>query len=169
MIKEWGKDTSRLDILQDVAKFYYIEEKYDSAYFYFEKFVKAREDNGLNSYMEENVKIAEVYKKMGLDAEAKQLFSDYSAYCENDESSYKSVNLVWKYAYEGKINEAIEQLKIFSGLENYPYWYLLMENDPLIKRLKSHPEFEFIMQKIKDRFWENQTKLRKSLEAKGLI
>ena len=106
---------------------------------------------------------------MGLDAEAEKLFSDFSAYCENDQSSYKSVNLVWKYAYEGKINEAIEQFKIFSEVENYQYWFLLMEDDPMIKRLKSHPEFEHTMQKIKDRFWENQTKLRKSLEAKGLI
>lgn len=169
LIKEWHKDTSRLDILQDVAKFYYIEENYDSAYVYFKKFVKAREDNGLNSYMEENIKIAEVYKRMGLDAEAEQLFSDFSAYCENDQSSYRSVNLVWKYAYEGKINEAMEQLKIFSKVENYPYWYLLMEDEPLIKRLKSHPEFEHTMQKIKDQFWENQRKLSKSLEAKGLI
>jgi TolB-like protein/lipopolysaccharide biosynthesis regulator YciM len=169
LIKEWNKDSSRLDILQDVAKFYYIEENYDSAYFYFKKFVKAREDNGLNSFREENIKIAEVYKRMGLDAEAEKLFSDFSAYCENDQSSYKSVNLVWKYAYEGKINEAIEQFKIFSEVENYQYWFLLMEDDPMIKRLKSHPEFEHTMQKIKDRFWENQTKLRKSLEAKGLI
>ncbi len=169
LIKEWNKDTSRLDILQDVAKFYYIEENYDSAYVYFKKFVKAREDNGLNSYMEENIKIAEVYKRMGLDAEAEKFFSDFSAYCENDQSSYRSVNLVWKYAYEGKINEAMEQLKIFSKVENYPYWFLLMEDEPLIKRLKSHPEFEHTMQKIKDQFWENQTKLRKSLEDKGLI
>jgi len=169
LIKEWNKDTGRLDILQDLAKFYYIEEKYDSAYVYFQKFVKAREDNGLNTFLSENIKIAEVYKKMGSDAEAEQLLSDFIAYCENDQSPYKSVNLVWKYAYEGKINEAIEQLKIFSEVENYPYWFLLMEDDPMIKRLKSHPEFEPIIQKIKDRFWENQTKLRKSLEAKELI
>ena len=63
----------------------------------------------------------------------------------------------------------MEQLKIFSKVENYPYWFLLMEDEPLIKRLKSHPEFEHTMQKIKDQFWENQTKLRKSLEDKGLI
>ena len=169
LIKEWNKDTSRLDILQDVAKFYYIEENYDSAYFYFKKFVKAREDNGLNSYIEENIKIAEVYKKMGLDTEAEQLFSDFSEYCEIDPSPYRSVNLVWKYAYEGKIDEAIEQLNLFSKEENYQYWFLLMEDDPLIKRLKSHPAFEPIMQKIKDRFWENQAKLRKSLKVKGLI
>ena len=46
---------------------------------------------------------------------------------------------------------------------------LLIEDEPMIKRLKNHPEFERIMQKIKDRFWKNQTKLRKSLEAKVLI
>jgi TolB-like protein/Tfp pilus assembly protein PilF len=169
LIKEWNKDSSRLDILQDVAKFYYIEENYDSAYVYFNKFVKAREDNGLNIHMEENIKIAEVYKKMGLDAEAENLFNDYVKYCEEDQSTSKSINMVWRYAYEGKINEAIEQLKIFSELENYPYWFLLMEDEPLIKRLNSHPEFERIMEKIKDRFWGNQTKLRKSLEAKRLL
>lgn len=169
LIKEWNKDSSRLDILQDVAKFYYVEENYDSAYVYFNKFVKAREENGLDIYRQENIKIAEVYKRMGLDAEAEQLFNDFIAYCEEDQSPYRSVNLVWKYAYEGKINEAIEQLKIFSELDNYPYWFLLMEDDPQIKKLISHPDFEHTMQKIKDRFWENQTKLRKSLEAKALV
>jgi len=169
LLKEWKKDSNRLDILQDVAKFYYIEEKYDSAYFYFEKFVKAREDNGLDIYRQENIKIAEVYKKVGLDEESEKFFNDFVDYSEQDQSPYRSINLVWKYAFEGKTNEAIEQLKIFSEIENYPYWFLLMEDEPLIMRLKSHPEFEDTMQKIKDRFWENQTKLRSSLKAKGLI
>ena len=169
LIKEWNKDTSRLDILQDVAKFYYFEENYDSSYFYFKKFVEARETNGLDIYRQENVKIAEVYEKVGLNEEAEMFFNDFVAYCEEDQSLYKSFNLVWKYAYEGKFDEAIEQLKIFSEIENYPYWFLLIEDEPLIKRLKSHPEFEKIMQKIKDKFWDNQAKLRESLEDKGLI
>jgi TolB-like protein/class 3 adenylate cyclase/Tfp pilus assembly protein PilF len=169
LIKEWGKDTNRLDILHDIAKFYYAEEKYDSAYVYFEKFVNAREENGLNINMDENVKIAEVYKQMGLNAEAEKLFNDYTEFCDVDQSAYKSVSLAWKYAYKGKNNEAIEQLRIFSEVENYPYWFLLMKDEPLFKQLKSHPEFERIMQKINDRFWKNQAKLRKSLEAKNLI
>lgn len=169
LIKEWNKDSSRLDILQDIAKFYYIEENYDSAYFYFKKFVKAREDKGLDIHREENIKIAEVYQKMGLNEEAEHFFNDFVEYCEEDQSPYRNVNLVWKYVYEEKFDEAIEQLKVFSEVENYPYWFLLIEDEPMIKRLKSHPGFERIMQKIKDRFWKNQTKLRKSLEAKGLI
>lgn len=169
VVKEWKKDTTRLDLLQDIGKLYYIDENYDSAYFYFEKFVNARKAKGLNTYLQENVKIAQVYKKMGLDAEAEKLFNDFSEYCEADKSSYRSINLVWKYAYMGEIDEAIAQLRIFSEAENYMYWFLLIEDEPLIKPLKSHPDFDAIMQKIKDRFWENQAKLKTSLEEKGLI
>ena len=169
VVKEWHKDTTRLDILQDVAKLYYIEENYERAYYYFKKFVKIREENSLDIYVQENAKIATVYKKMGLDKEAEKFFNGFSDYCEADHSSYRSINLVWKYTYEGKIDEAIEQLRIFSDVENYLYWFLFIEDEPLIQPLKSHPDFEGLMQKIKDRFWENQTQLRKSLEAKGLI
>ena len=169
VVKEWKKDTIRLDLLQDIGKLYYIQENYKRAYFYYTKFVKAREASGLDIYLQENAKIAQVYKKMGLDSEAQKLFNDFSKYCEVDKSSYRSVNLVWKYAYEGKIKEAIEQLRVFSEAENYIYWFLLIEDEPLIKPLKNHPEFETIMQKIKDRFWGNQAKLEKTLEEKKLL
>ncbi|UWX54502.1 helix-turn-helix domain-containing protein [Maribacter litopenaei] len=169
LLNEWKKDTTRPDILQDIGKLYYIEENYDSAYSYFKKFVEAREANGLDIYQQENVKIAQVYKEMGLDKEAEKLFNDFSEYCEGDQSTYKSVNLVWKYAYEGKINEAVEELRIFSKAENYLYWFLLIEDEPLIQPLKNHSDFQVIMQKIKDRFWDNQSKLKKTLESEGLL
>ncbi len=169
LLKEWYKDTTRLDILQDIAKLYYIQEDYDTAYFYFKKFVKERERGGLDIYVQENIKIAMVYSKMGLEEEAEVFFEEFSEYCEADHSTYRNVNLAWKYAYEGKIDKAVEELKLFSETENYLYWFLLIEDEPLIKRLKSHSEFEGIMQRIKDRFWENQTQLKSSLEEKGLI
>jgi TolB-like protein/AraC-like DNA-binding protein len=169
LIKEWKKDTSRLDILQDVAKLYYVQEKYDSAYFYFNKFVKARKNNDLDIYLQENAKIALVYKKMGLSKEAENFFSEYSEYCQEDQSIYRSFNMAVKYAYDGKMDLALEQLRLFSEVDNYQYWFLLFEDEPLLKPLKSHPEFESIMQKIKDRFWENQTMLKESLKERGLI
>ncbi|MGC1203951.1 MAG: AraC family transcriptional regulator, partial [Flavobacteriaceae bacterium] len=169
LLKEWNTDTTRLDILQDIGKLYYIQKDFEDAYFYFKKFVNARERSGLDIYPQENIKIATVYKKVGLEKEAEVFFNAFSKYCEADNSEYKSVNLVWKYAYEGKIDKAIEQLKIFSQIENYPYWFLLIEDEPLIQPLKSHPEFEGIMQTIKDQFWKNQAELRISLEQQGLL
>jgi tetratricopeptide (TPR) repeat protein len=169
LLKEVKKDPPRVDILQDIARMYYVQENYDSAYFYFQKFVSARKSYGLNMNMAENDKIAMVYKKIGLNAEAKKLFSDYSAYCEADQSPYRSVSLVTKYAYEGKIDQAIEQLRLFSETDNYPYWFLLMESDPLLKPLKNHPDFASIIQKIKDRFWENHASLKEYLAEEGLV
>jgi len=170
LIAEWEKDTTRLDIMQEVAKTYYYQEKYDSAFHYFEKFVGARDRYGLNIYPQEDVKIAWVYRKKGLDAEAAKFFSAYAEYCEKDQSIYKSASMAVKYAYEGENDKAIEQLKVFATQDNYQYWILLfMELDPIMKPLKSHPEFDGVIQKIEDRFWEKQKKLKKVLENKGLL
>lgn len=75
-----------------------------------------------------------------------------------------------KYAYEGKYDKAIEQLKIFSTQDNYQYWILLfMKKDPLLAPLKSHPEFDKIFQKIENRFWQKHNKQKTLLQNKGLI
>ena len=169
LIKEWKKDTTRLDILQDIAKMYYIDEEYDTAYFYFKRFVEARKKRGLDIYPAENAKIGLVYEKAGLDEEAKKFFKSYADYCAKDQSIYRSANLTIKYAYEGKIERAMEQLKLFSNVNNYPFWFLLIEKDPILKPLKKHPDFEKTMQKIKDRFWKEHDKMRKSLKGEELI
>lgn len=116
------------------------------------------------------MKIAKVYQKKGLKDQASKFFKAYSEYCEKDQSIYKSASMAVKYAYEGKNEKAIEQLKVFATQDNYQYWILLfLKIDPLIKPLKTHPEFGGIMQKIEDRFWKKQNNLKKLLEMKGLI
>ena len=160
--REWQKDTTRLDILQDVANFYYYQEDYESAYFYFDKFIKAEEKYGLDTYPNEAIKIGMVYEKMGLDEKADNFFRAYADYCETDQSIYKSFSTAIKYVQEGKNDQAIEQLKVFAKQDNYKYWILVfMEIDPIMSLLKSHPEYDETIQNIKDRFWENQAQLRK--------
>ena len=170
LTQEWRRDTTRLDILQEVGKMHYFQEEYDSAFYYYDKFISARQRGGLAIFPQEDIKIGEVYEKMGLEEKAKDLFKSYDAYCEKDQSIYRSASLAVKYAREKKYDKAIEQLEVFSTQDHYQYWILLfLEMDPLMKPLKRHPEFEEVMQKIEDRFWENQAKLRESLEEKGLL
>ncbi|QIA08053.1 helix-turn-helix domain-containing protein [Draconibacterium halophilum] len=167
---EWSKDTTRLDILQEVAKFHYYEEEYDSAFYYYEKFVNAREEYALDIYPHEDLKIAWVYQKMGRDEQATKYFDAYARYCEKDQSIYKSASMAVKYAYEGKNEQVIDQLKIFATQDNYQYWILVfIEEDPIYNPLKNHPEFEEILQKIKDRFWKKHDILKKQLADKKLI
>lgn len=166
----WQEDTTRLDILQEVAKAFYFQKAYDSAFFYYEKLVRAREMYGLEIYAQEDLKIGLVYEKMGLTEEAARLFDAYTAYCEQEESIYKSASLAMKYAHEGKLDLAIDQLNTFAAQDYYQYAIVLfIESDPLLDPLRNHPEFKRVVQKIKDNFYENQGKLRKSLEAKGLM
>lgn len=170
LVREWKKDTTRLDIMQEVAKFYYFQEKYDSAFYYYDKFEKIKESNGLNMYPQENLKIGLVYDKMGMQNKAESYYKAYAEYCENDQSIYQPVSLAMKYLHEENPNLAIEQLKLFATKNNYQYWILLfLEEDPLMKTLKSHPEYDEIIQKIKDRFWENHDQLKKSLKEKNLL
>ncbi|NHF59963.1 helix-turn-helix domain-containing protein [Flavobacteriaceae bacterium TP-CH-4] len=170
LMEEWSKDTTRLDILQEVAKIHYFQEDYENAFLYYEKFVNAREQYGLDIYPQDDIKIARVYEKMGLKEEAATLYKSFSDYCERDQSIYKAASTAVKYAYEGKNDLAIEQLKVFATQNNYQYWILLFfEKDPMVEPLKSHPEFDAIMRNIKDRFWENQSQLKKLLVDKGLL
>lgn len=170
LITEWKRDTIRLDIMQDIAKLYYFQEKYDSAYYYYDKFVKVKEKNGLSIYPQEDIKIGMVYDKMGLNEKAKSFYKAYANYCKKDQSIYQPASLAVQYVHEGKLDLAIEQLKIFATKNNYQYWMLLfMDKDPIMKPLKNHPDYKKTIKKIKDRFWEDQSKLKKSLLDKDLI
>lgn len=170
LIQEWQKDTTRVDLLQEVANFYYYQENYDSAFTYYEKFVGIKEKNGLDVYPHLDIKIGWVYEKMGLHEEAAKFFSTYSDYCQNDQSIYKSTCMAVKYAQEGNQDLAIDQLNLFATQDNYMYWFLVfMKIDPLFKPLDAHPSYDAVIQKIEAQFWKNQATLRKSLEEKGLI
>lgn len=169
LISEWKKDTTRLDILQDIGKLYYIEEDYDSAFFYYQKFVEARAKSGQDIYSMEDAKISLVYKKKGLEEEAARLFRSFCDYCENDQSTYRSANLAVKYAYEGKEDQAMEQLKAFAKTDHYPFWFLLFEGNPVVKSLRNRADFKRTMQKIKDRFWAEHEQLKASLEKERLL
>ena len=170
LIYEYSKDSTRLDILQEIAKTFYFQKKYDSAFTYYESFANARIKYGLDMYSHEDLKISWVYQKKGLNAQAKEFEKSYAEYCENDESIYKSASMASKYAFEGKNDEAIEQLKIFATQKDFQYWILVfMEIDPILEPLKSHPDFEKVMNKIEDQFWKDHDVLKKSLEEKGLL
>jgi len=165
----WEKDTSRLDILQDLAKIYYGQEKYDSAYYYYDKFIHVREAQKLNLYIDENVKIARVYQMAGKTQIADSLFADYVTYADEVQSPYRNATIAMKHAYLGEVEEAIEQLKEFSKLNNIQYWFLLMRKDPIMEPLKRHPEFETVMRKIENSFWEDHAELMNELIEKGVM
>lgn len=168
--EEWIKDTTRLDILQDIGKIFYYMEEYDSSHKYYKKFVDAKRRNNFEMYKSEDFKIGYVYELTGHADEAGPFFESFAEYVNNDESIYKDASQAAIYAHDGKYDLAIEYLNKFALKDNFQYWVVLfLDMDPVFKKLEGHPDYPATIKKIKDRFWENHNRLRKSLEEEGLI
>jgi len=170
LISALEKDTTRLDILQEVAKIHYYMRDYKTAYIYYKHFIDAREKYNLNIYAHENAKIAVVFDKMGYKEEANAYLEGYKLETQKSKSIYKNLGLAMYYAYKNETQKAIDQLKLFAQYDNYYYWTILfLEMDPLIDNIKHHPEFNQIVKGIENKFWENHKYIKKSLDKKGLL
>lgn len=170
LIEVLRKDTTRLDVLQEVGKICYYMRDFDSAYHYYKRYTDMREAQALVIYPHENAKIGLVFSKMGLKEKSDMYFADYKEYAENDNSIYKHLNLAMYHAYMGDTKNALEHLRLFSYQKNYQYWVVLfLEMDPLIDSIKDLPEFRKILHEIDKKFWNYHRKIKSSLEQQGLI
>lgn len=169
LIVEWQKDSSRLDILQEIGKVNYFMEDYDSAYHYYRMFVDMREAANFSIYTYENDKIAAVFEIAGKEEEAKGLYEDYLEYVATDQSVYRDALYLAYYAKTGETDKAIEHLREFAKNDNFQFWLILFDSDPSMKSLESIPEAQQLWKKIHDKFWRNHDALRADLEEKGLI
>ncbi|MFT6969639.1 MAG: TolB-like protein/AraC-like DNA-binding protein/Tfp pilus assembly protein PilF [Roseivirga sp.] len=169
LLVEWKKDTSRLDILQDLAKAYYYIRDYDSAYYYYNKFIDQREVAHLDIYRHQHATIALVLEKVGLVEESKWYFDDYLAFFSEDQSIYKDLSLSVYYAHHNDFEKALHHLELFSNEDNFQYWVVLFPDNPLTDKIKDLPEYQRLLKKIETKFWKNHNRLRKTLESQGLI
>lgn len=170
LIKALNKDSTRLDIMQEVAKICYYMRDYESAYNYYKKYLEIREAQNLSIYKSENAKIAVVLSKMGLTEKSKKYFNDFLDYANNDRSIYKHLSLAVYYSYMGDNESALKHLALFSQQDNYHYWVIIfLKIDPLIDNIKDLPEFEKIIAEIETKFWNYHKQIKTSLEEKGLL
>ncbi|WP_211253546.1 helix-turn-helix domain-containing protein [Prolixibacter bellariivorans] len=164
------KDTTRLDVLQEVGKICYYQRDYESAYRYYKPFIAAKEKYHLAIFPGEDAKIGLVLAKVGQTAKAAEYLQNYKAFAEGDQSIYKHLSLAMYEAYEGNTAKAIEQLKLFSQQDDYHYWVVLfLKIDPLIDNVKDNPDFKKILHTIDSRFQNQHREMKASLEAKGVI
>jgi hypothetical protein len=63
----------------------------------------------------------------------------------------------------------VEHLRLFSKENNYVYWILLYDMDPVFDGVKEHPEFKKVMHDIEARFWKTHNEIKVMLEKKELL
>lgn len=171
LLKEWEKDTTRIDIAKEIGKIYYYKEDYKKAYHFYTKYLTLKANrNQIEAFPLENLKIAIVYEKMGEIEKAKGFLNTYRAYIDTANSKYKEVYSAALYIYENDFDAAIDAFQKFSTKKEYQYSILLdFEKDPLIKKLKSHPKYNETLLKIESQFWKKYTELSVYLENNNLL
>lgn len=170
LIETFAKDSTRLDILQEIGKLHFYLGDYDTSFAYYKHFITAKEKYNLAIYPHENLKIAKIFEYAGEKAKAEELSAAYLDYALEDKSIYKNASLAVYFSEKGDSEKAIEHLQLFSEEENIQYWFVLfMNQDPLMKNIKDLPEYNKVMRKIEKQFWKNHKQLRSSLQDKGLI
>ena len=162
LLETFNKDTTRLDIMQEVGKIYYYLRDYKNAYKYYRKFVDTRNTYHLNIYDSENAKIAFVFNKMRSEAEGVSLLERFKIYAENDKSVYKDINLALYYSAQNELGKAIVHLKQFSDQSKYFYWTVLFTPiEPIFDHVKNDPEFRKTIKVIERNFnnWHDQIEI----------
>lgn len=163
-------DSTRLDVMQEVAKAYYYLGDYETSLKHYKRFVEIKDRYKLNIYRAENGKIGVVCDKLGMRSEANKFLGAYKKFAEEDQSIYSDFSLYLYYSYKGETDKAIEHLKAFTEKENFHYWTVLFTPiDPLSKNVRKHPEHNKIFGQIEANFDAYHKRIRKSLKAKGLI
>lgn len=170
LVKELNKDTSRLDILQDLGKVCLYQKDYEGAWHFYKQFIALRESKQLDVYQHENLLISTVLKKMGYHEKAARYVQEYKKVADSNESSYKPLLLAGYYMQAGDQNQALEQFRLFSEEDNIQYWIVLfIESDPLMAPLTATAAGKEVIAKIKANFWKNHAEIKARLEKESLI
>lgn len=164
------KDTSRLDILQEVGKLYYYLRDYENSYTYYRKFIDITEAQNMTIYQHDYIEIAIVLSEMGYQNESDKYLKMFKIYAENDKSIYSDISMAFYYTHVGDTEKALEYYRLFSEKDNFHYWTILFTGiDPIVDDIKELPEFQKVLREIEEKFWKNHKEIKASLKEKGLM
>src|SRR5690606_26113891 len=170
LIRELAKDTTRLDILQDIGKVCFYQKDYEDAWQYYKRFIAIRESQHLDIYKHENLLIGNVLEKMVYQEKDNRYFQEYKNLADSNESSYKPLLHAGYYMQMDKQAQALEQLEIFSKEEDIQYWLVLfLECDPLMEPLTTTEAGREVISKIKSSFWKSHARIKGRLKKESLI
>jgi TolB-like protein/AraC-like DNA-binding protein/Tfp pilus assembly protein PilF len=170
LLTEYNKDTTRIDILQDIGKISYYLKDYKGAYRYYKKFIAFREAQRLDIYKHENLIIAYVLAQVGQKEKAEGLVKGYKEFIDSDKSIYRELGFSAYYTYLGDQPKAIEHMKLFAKEGNVQYWIILfLEEDPILSRIKDNSEFRKHFNEAKSRFWKTHDALKLILDQNRLL
>lgn len=164
------KDTTRLDIIQEVGNICYYLRDYDCAYSYFKQFIDLRESLNLQLYLHRDLEMSYTFGQKGYTDESAALLNEYKQFAESQESIYKNMFLGLYYAHTGDKQQALKHLWLFTEEENFQYWTVqFLPLHPAVDAIKDDREFKSLVDNLESKFWDNHERIRSKLEKKDLL
>ena len=164
------KDTTRLEIIQELAKVCYTMKNYQEAWIYYEKLLTIKDALKLDIYKEESIKIAFTLQQLNKDEKANELIGSFKEFLDSDNSIYVDLNASSYHVVNGDLDQGIKHLKAFTKQKDFFYWIILfLEKDPIIQRMSGHKDYQQTIDQIKSNFWEQHHEIRKVLLREGVI
>jgi tetratricopeptide (TPR) repeat protein len=159
-----------IDLLKEIGNITYYLRDFEQSSAHYLAYLGALDSLNMPHPSGEYAKIGVALAEVGRNEESEDLFIQYRAYAEEDESVYKHLSLSVYHSWIGNRDSAMNEMSLFAEEEFYPYWYILfLEQDPLLDDMYTVPEFQELMGQIRVRFWKYHRSMRSSLRSKGLI
>ena len=123
-----------------------------------------------NRVVSSNSRIVLMLLKKGENDKAKDRLDNVFTNIENIIGPMRSYYLSGYYSVKGEKVNGLREMKNFSKEINYPYWAIRnYEDDPVFDNIREAPEFQTILNEIKDKFWKDHDRIKANLESKGLL
>jgi TolB-like protein/AraC-like DNA-binding protein len=168
MASVYQDDTTRLDVLKELATLYYGQRNYELAYTYFNKFIRSKELYGFNLFPDKDITIAYVLRENGDTARAATYRKSFASFVDQNSTIYKSFLKTLGLLYDGEKEKALDSFEEFSKEEDYMYWLLLIEDDPIFGEVKDDPRFINTYNAMKSDFEVRKSERIAMLKERGL-
>ena len=171
LIEALKKDSLQIDIIRSLATTNYFMGNYPDAVKYWRKLFKISESLNSNQYNLDNLRMATALLKTGKEKESEEYYKKHVEIV----AGYYEINMKHRllagiYSFTNENNKAIDELKILSQLDNYPYWLIrILKNDPVYDNISHLPEFQQILSDMENKFWANHERIKANLTEKRLL
>lgn len=145
-------DTTRLDVLKELATLYYSKQDYETADLYFTKFIRTKKLFGLNLFPDEDITIAFVARELGDTARARVYRDAFESFAAENKTIYQPFLQMMVFLYDGNNLAALDAYETFIQEDDYMYWLVFLKGDPLFANVKDDPRFLEIYNRMKADF-----------------
>lgn len=170
LIEFYDKDSSNAGVARHLGLTCYLMRDYDDAFKYYKRFIDIKETQNLEVTNSDYGRIGYVFKIMGDVKKSEEYFNKNMDVIETLKTFQKYRLMAAVYSYRGDTTNAIEQMKILSQHDNYPYWVIrTLKHDPMYDNIRELAEFQKILSEMEIKFWKNHDRIKASLKDKGLL